>query len=87
MTKPMQRQQESRRSILNELKTDVGAVSLESVITEIAKFERLRSLGVPNGLFDDVSPRVVERFQASTRKMTVLFTSLRPRSTSSTGRA
>jgi hypothetical protein len=56
---------ESRRSVLNELKTDAGAVSLESVITEIAKLERLRSLGLPSGLFDDVSLRVVERFQAS----------------------
>src|SRR6266581_435913 len=33
---------ESRRSVLNELKADAGAISLESVIVEIAKLERLR---------------------------------------------
>ena len=54
---------EGRRSVLNELKADAGAVSLESVIAEIAKLERLRRLGLPNGLFDDVSLRVVERFR------------------------
>ncbi len=54
---------ESRRSILNELKADAGAISLESVLTEIAKLERLRGLGLPDGLFDDVSLRVVERFR------------------------
>jgi histone H3/H4 len=50
---------EGRRSVLNELKADAGAISLESVITEIAKLERLRSLGLPADLFHDVS--LVER--------------------------
>lgn len=54
---------ESRRSVLNELKADAGAISLDSVITEIAKLERLRSLGLPSDLFGDVSLKVVERFR------------------------
>jgi hypothetical protein len=54
---------ESRRSILNELKADAGAVSLASVLAEIAKLERLRSLGLPTDLFRDVSLKVVERFR------------------------
>ena len=54
---------EGRRSVLNELKADAGAISLDSVIAEIAKLERLRSLGLPADLFDDVSLKVVERFR------------------------
>jgi hypothetical protein len=54
---------ESRRSVLNELKADAGAISLDSVISEIAKLERLRSLGLPADLFGDVSLKVVERFR------------------------
>jgi hypothetical protein len=42
---------ESRRSILNELQADAGAISLESVLAEIAKLERLRKLGLPPDLF------------------------------------
>jgi hypothetical protein len=42
---------ESRRSILNELHADAGAISLESVLAEIAKLERLRKLGLPPDLF------------------------------------
>jgi hypothetical protein len=54
---------DGRRSVLNELKADPGAISLESVIAEIAKLERLRSLGLPADLFHDVSLKVVERFR------------------------
>src|SRR5258708_24731169 len=54
---------EGRRSVLNELKADPGAISLESVIAEIAKLERLRNLGLPADLFHDVSLKVVERFR------------------------
>ena len=54
---------DGRRSVLNELKADPGAISLESIIAEIAKLERLRSLGLPANLFHDVSLKVVERFR------------------------
>ena len=54
---------ETRRSGLNELKADAGAISLESVLTEIAKLERLRSLGLSTDVFRDVSLKVVERFR------------------------
>src|SRR5207237_2558285 len=45
------------------VEADAGAISPESVLTEIAKVERLRGLGQPDSLFDDVSLRVVERFR------------------------
>jgi TnpA family transposase len=54
---------ETRRSGLNELKADAGAISLESVLAETAKLERLRNLGLPTDLFRDVSLKVVERFR------------------------
>jgi hypothetical protein len=54
---------ETRRSGLNELNADAGAISLESVLAETAKLERLRSLGLPTELFRDVSLKVVERFR------------------------
>jgi len=54
---------ENRRSVLNDLKADAGAISLDSVITEIAKLERLRSLGLPADLFEEVSLKVIERFR------------------------
>ena len=53
----------TRRSTLKQLKADPGAISLESVLAEIAKLERLHALGLPADLFSDVSPTVVERFR------------------------
>jgi hypothetical protein len=63
MTKPMLRQQKDGDLSSTELKADAGAISLESVMAEIAKLERLRSLGLPADLFRDVSLKVVERFR------------------------
>ena len=54
---------ETRRSGLNQLKDDAGAISLDSVLAEIAKLERLRGLGLPTDVFRDVSLKVVERFR------------------------
>jgi hypothetical protein len=59
---------EHRRSILNELTADAGAISLESVLAEIAKLERLRAVGLPPDLFGDVSLKVVERFGNGPRR-------------------
>ena len=53
----------TRRSTLKQLKADPGAISLESVLAEIAKLERLHALGLPADLFSDVSLTVVERFR------------------------
>ncbi len=36
---------DGHRSVLNELKADAGAISLESVLAEIAKLQRLRGWG------------------------------------------
>jgi hypothetical protein len=54
---------ETRRSGLNELKAEAGAIGLDSVLAEIAKLERLRSLGLPTDVFRGVSLNVVERFR------------------------
>ena len=45
------------------LKADAGAISLESVLAEIAKLTRLRALGLSAKPFGDVSLKVVERFR------------------------
>ena len=46
---------EETTSALFDLKSDAGAVSLESVLAEIAKLERISSLDIPENLFMDVS--------------------------------
>src|SRR5205085_6465489 len=43
------------QSALHALKQDVGPLSLERVLQEIAKLERIHKLGLPADLFDHVS--------------------------------
>ena len=50
---------ESGRALLQELRSDPGRASLESVREEIAKLERLRSLDLPADLFAALSPKVL----------------------------
>lgn len=45
-------------SALGEIKATVGNVSLESLLAEIRKLRLLRSIGIPTGLFADVSSAV-----------------------------
>ena len=39
------------RGVLGELKADPGQISLDSLLAEVDKLERIRSLGLPAGLF------------------------------------
>ncbi len=51
------------RSDLAEILKDPGRVGLESVLTEVAKLERVRQVGFPAKLFDGVAPRVPQRYR------------------------
>ncbi|HSH82141.1 MAG TPA: Tn3 family transposase, partial [Herpetosiphonaceae bacterium] len=48
---------------LHALKTDPGRVSLESVLTTIAKLQRLRRVNLPADLFQDVPPKLVTTYR------------------------
>ncbi|MDN5794524.1 MAG: hypothetical protein L0H79_02090 [Intrasporangium sp.] len=51
-------------SVLGLIKSEPGNVSLESMMTEIAKLEAVRAIGLPSDLFADVAPRVVAGWRA-----------------------
>ncbi len=51
------------RSTLYELKLDPGRVSLDTIQSEIAKLERLRQCGLPDDLFQGVSPKILESYR------------------------
>jgi len=59
-----------RRSVVGWLKADPGRVGLESVLEEVEKLRRVREVGVPEGLFDRVSPKVLKAYRqrAATEK-------------------
>ncbi len=52
------------RSLLALIKADPGNVSLESMLTEIDKLLGVREIGLPEGLFSDVAPRVLVGWRA-----------------------
>ena len=56
-------EREPGRAVLQELRADPGPASLESVREEIAKLERLRSLGLPADLFSALSPKVLRDYR------------------------
>jgi hypothetical protein len=49
--------QTGNASLLSDLKGEAGAATLDNILTEIAKLERIRSLGLPHDLFASVSPK------------------------------
>ena len=51
------------QSALHALKQDVGPLSLERVLQEIAKLERIHQLGLPADLFDHVSAKTVDSYR------------------------
>ncbi|MDQ5853669.1 MAG: DUF4158 domain-containing protein, partial [Chloroflexota bacterium] len=51
------------RSPLQTLKTEPGPLSLETVFTEVAKLDQIRHLGLPQHLFRDVAPRLLDRYR------------------------
>jgi TnpA family transposase len=50
---------EDEDSVLALIKSAPGNVSLETMLAEIEKLEAVRAIGLPSGLFSDVSPRVL----------------------------
>ena len=52
------------RGVLAELKADPGQVSLDSLLTEIAKLQRIRALRLPAGLFTGTPAPVVDAWRA-----------------------
>jgi hypothetical protein len=45
------------------LKTDPGAVGLESFLTEIEKLKRIRAVGLPTNLFEGISSKLVKTYR------------------------
>ena len=54
----------SETGLLADLKSDPGQLGLETLLREITKLKLVRDLNLPSGLFDDVSPRIVELWRA-----------------------
>jgi len=50
--------------VLALIKAAPGNVSLDTMLTEIAKLEAIRAVGLPAGLFDGVAAKVVEGWRA-----------------------
>jgi len=48
---------------LAELRADPGRPSLESVLREVAKLQRIASLGLPEDLFVDVPSKIVQKYR------------------------
>jgi len=51
------------QSALHALKQDVGPLSLERVLQEIAKLERIHQLGLPGDLFAQVSAKTLDSYR------------------------
>ena len=60
---------EAGAALLTSLKRDPGAVSLESLLTEIAKLNDVRRLGLLDGLFTDCSEKLLAAWRAQAIKM------------------
>jgi hypothetical protein len=58
-----------RRSFLQELKQDPGPIQLDTLLTEITKLERVTAIGLPAGLFEGVSEKVVAGWRARAMAM------------------
>ena len=54
---------EAEEATLSRLRADPGRASLASAFAEIAKLDRLRALGLPEGLFEGVQPKVVRAYR------------------------
>jgi len=53
---------ETDRAVLHELRADPGRATLENLLHEIAKLERVRALQLPAELFEDLSPHVLRAY-------------------------
>ena len=54
---------ESGQAVLHELRADPGRASLENLLREMAKLERVRDLDVPLDLFDHLGPKVLQAYR------------------------
>lgn len=54
----------SEAGLLVDLKSEPGQLGLETLLREITKLNLVRDLNLPSGLFDDMSPRIVEAWRA-----------------------
>ena len=50
-------------AVLTGLLADPGPANLESLLEEVAKLDRVRALGLPRELFDDISPKVLQTYR------------------------
>ena len=50
---------EDGSAVLASIRSDPGNVSLNTMLTEIAKLEAVRAIGLPAAVFADIAPRVV----------------------------
>ncbi len=50
-------------TVLGLIKSEPGNVSLESMMTEIGKLEAVRAIGLPQDLFVEAAPRVVQAWR------------------------
>jgi hypothetical protein len=58
-----------RRGFLQELKQDPGPIQLDTLLAEIVKLERVKAIGLPPGLFEGVSEKVVAGWRTRAMKM------------------
>jgi hypothetical protein len=58
-----------KRAFLQELKEDPGPLTLETLLTEITKLERVKAIGLPDALFEGVSEKIVAGWRARAMKM------------------
>jgi len=66
------------RSFLQELKEDPGPIQLETLLAEIVKLERVKAIGLGEGLFEGVTEKVVEGWRARAMRMSPRTSLRRP---------
>jgi len=54
---------EPARSALSVLLADPGAASLENLLEQVGKLDRVRFLDIPDNLFEKISPRIVQAYR------------------------
>lgn len=74
-------QEDAAESVLALIKAMPGKISLESMLREISKLTAIRAIGLPEGLFADVAPKVLASWR--TRAMVESPSHLRRRARSS----
>jgi Domain of unknown function (DUF4158)/Tn3 transposase DDE domain len=57
------------RAFLQELKEDPGPLTLDTLLAEIGKLERVKALKLPDGLFKGVSEKIVAGWRTRAMKM------------------